>query len=354
MDWFAKQILNWSLRHGRDGFPWQSDKTPYRVWVSEIMLQQTQAPTVIKHFNRFIERFPNVDQLARASEDEVLSAWLGLGYYRRALRLREAAVQVVKEFEGEIPMTVSDLCSLPGIGRSTAGAILSSAYDVSAPILDVNVRRVLARFHAVNGPQVTRIPDSKLWILAESHTPRIEPGNYTQAIMDFGAKQCVRSNPQCNICPLHERCEAHTTHTVHLFPGNRATKKMLNVTKRPIVILDSEGACLLKRLGERGTYARLWETPELPSDVDVKQILEKLELPLATSSIHTDDRIAPYTISNQRVTESVTVVKYDLHSSVIGTPKGTTWYKNDVQTPLGISVKTLRRIDLARNSGDES
>lgn len=315
------------------------------------MLQQTQAAMVSKHFNRFIEKFPDVQKLARASEDEVLNAWLGLGYYRRALRLREAAVQIVSQFGGELPMTVPSLCSLPGIGRSTAGAILSSAYNVPAPILDANVRRVLARFHAVNGPKETRIPDSKLWTLAESHTPSTDSGCYTQAIMDFGSKQCIRSNPQCKTCPLGEKCRAYASHTVHLFPSTTKPNRLLNITKRPLVILDSEGACLLRQLGNRGTYARLWETPEVPAGNDIEGILEELQLPLDSAIVSKGDRIGPYTISNQRVTEEVTVVRYYLHASVIGTPQGTAWYKSDMHTPLGISVKTQKRIELSRNTG---
>lgn len=315
------------------------------------MLQQTQAKTVVTHFNRFIEEFPNIGALAHASEDDVLSSWLGLGYYRRALRLRDAALQIVERFGGELPRTVSELCSLPGIGRSTAGAILSCAYNVPAPILDANVRRVLSRFHAVNGPEGTRIADSKLWELAEAHTPQENVGQYTQAIMDFGSKQCVQSNPQCSECPLRESCKAFRTDSVHLFPKSRKSPQLVEVTKCPLVILDSEGACLLTRLGDSGTYARLWETPDLSPNSDAKQTLAQMQLPLDTATIHDGDQIAPYNISNQRITEIVTVVRYELRAAVIGTPSGASWYRNHEETPLGISVKTQKRIDLARNSG---
>ena len=315
------------------------------------MLQQTQANTVVKHFSRFVEKFPNVEALVLATEDDVLSSWLGLGYYRRALRLREAAVQIVDRFGGELPRTVSELCSLPGIGRSTAGAILSCAFNVPAPILDANVRRVLSRFHAVNGPEETRIPDSKLWELAEEHTPREDVGRYTQAIMDFGSKQCKQSNPPCNACPLRKKCNAFLSDSVSLYPRSRTTPRIEEITKRPIVILDSEGACLLKRLGDGGTYARLWENPDLSESMDVEQTLKQLQLPCHRATTYTGSNIAPYNISNQRVTENVTVVRYDLRASIIGTPRGTAWYMNQELTPLGISVKTRRRIDLARNSG---
>lgn len=315
------------------------------------MLQQTQASTVASHFSRFVEEFPNVEVLARATEDDVLSSWLGLGYYRRALRLRDAALQIVQQFEGELPRSVSELCSLPGIGRSTAGAILSCAYNVPAPILDANVRRVLSRFHAVNGPNESRIPDSKLWELAECHTPTDEVGSYTQAIMDFGSTQCRQSNPKCDVCPLRDRCKAFQSDSVPLYPKARKSPQMVEITRRTLVILDSEDACLLERLGDRGTYARLWETPDLPPNSDVEQTLTQMQLPIDSASIYNGGEIAPYNISNQRITENVTVVRYNLPASVMGTPNGTSWYRNHEETPLGISVKTQRRIDLARNSG---
>lgn len=318
------------------------------------MLQQTQANTVVKHFDRFVEKFPNVVALAHATEDDVLSAWLGLGYYRRALRLREAALQIVDRFGGQLPRTLHELCSLPGIGRSTAGAILSCAFNVPAPILDANVRRVLSRFHAVNGPEGTRIPDSKLWELAEAHTPQDNVGTYTQAIMDFGSTQCRQSNPQCGICPIRERCKAFQSDAVSLYPKSRNTPRIVEITRHPLVILDSDGACLLKRLGEGGTYARLWDTPDLSRSVDVEQMLQQMQLPLDEATICKGVNIAPYNISNKSITENVTVVRYDVRASVIGTPSGTSWYRNRNDTPLGISVKTQRRIDFARNSGDQS
>lgn len=318
------------------------------------MLQQTQANTVVSHFSRFVEEFPNIEALASATEDDVLSSWMGLGYYRRALRLREAALQLVEQFGGKLPRTIPELCSLPGIGRSTAGAILSCAYNLPAPILDANVRRVLSRFHAVNGPEESRIPDSKLWQLAESHTPNDDVGSYTQAIMDFGSKQCIQSNPLCDVCPLRGRCIAFRSDSVHLYPKPRKSPQVVEITRRPLVILDSQGACLLKRLGDGGTYSRLWETPDLQPNANVEQTLAQMQLPIETATIYNGGEISPYNVSNQRISESVTVVRYGLQSSVIGTPTGTSWYRNHEETPLGMSVKTQRRIDLARNFGVQS
>lgn len=318
------------------------------------MLQQTQASTVATRFDPFVQQFPNIAALASSSEDEVLSSWFGLGYYRRALRLREAAIQVVERFDGELPQTAHDLCSLPGIGRSTAGAILSCAFNISAPILDANVRRVLARFHAVNGPEETRVADSRLWQLAETHTPTKKVGIYTQAIMDFGSKQCVQTNPPCDTCPLKERCKASLANAVHRYPQSRKSPKIVEVTKCPLVILDSEGACLLKRRGDQGTYARLWETPDLSPNTLTEQTLSQMQLPLKPATICKGGHVSPYNISNKRITEDVTVVKYNLCATELGTPAGTAWFKNSPHRNLGVSVKTMRRIQMARNLGAQS
>ncbi len=311
------------------------------------MLQQTQATTVVSHYDQFLNRFPSVQALANSTENDVLHAWTGLGYYRRARYMHEAAQQIVDRFNGTIPRSLEDLCSLPGIGRSTAGAILSCAFAVSAPILDANVRRILARFHAVNGPAESRIADSQLWDLAIQHTPSSDSRQYTQAIMDFGTKQCVRSNPNCDICPLRIRCKALLHGEVHLYPS-RSSSKPVEVTKRPLIILDASGSCLLQQRGESGMYARLWEMPSLPENSSVETVLAKLELPLERVQIRKGPIIHPYTISNQRVTEDSTLARYSVEASTIGSPRNTRWYENDKQTPLGMSVKTKKRIDLAK------
>ena len=350
MDWFATRILMWATKNGRKNFPWQRDLTPYRVWIAETMLQQTQATTVIKYFDQFLERFPTIRQLASASENEVLHAWTGLGYYRRAIRLREAANVIVRQYAGELPTTVEELSSLPGIGRSTAGAILSSAFNIPAPILDANVRRILSRFHAVNGPSNTKIPDSGLWKLALQHTPTKRVGEYTQAIMDFGVRQCERRNPDCAICPLQTRCKALNSGGVNSYPAPKLKSKQIDIVKRQLVILDKEEACLLEQLDDSGTYAKLWEPPTLAKDMDPAHLLQVLNLPSKNVSYRELDTLSPYVISNQRITESITVAKYRLQYSEIGTPDGTRWYRDDFQTPLGLSVKTRMRIDLAKTS----
>lgn len=315
------------------------------------MLQQTQVNAVVSHYDRFLQRFPTIPALAASAENDVLHAWAGLGYYRRALRLHQAAKHVVERFEGEIPNSLDGLCSLPGIGRSTAGAILSCAFDIPAPILDANVRRILSRFHAVNGPPDTKIPESHLWSLAIQHTPDCSAARYTQAIMDFGSRQCVRSTPDCDSCPLHQRCAAFLNNEVHLFP-NRSSANHIEVMKRPLVILDVEGSCLLQQLDESGTFARLWDTPTLPENSNAEVVLESLGLPLDCVDIRNCANLEPYKISNQRVTEETTLAQFCVEASKLGTPTSTCWYKNESKTPLGMSVKTKKRIDLVRGKSE--
>ena len=198
---FAPRVLAWFARHGRHDLPWQSNRSPYRVWLSEIMLQQTQVTTVIPYFERFTQRFPTLNDLALASEDDVLHLWTGLGYYARARNLHRAARQVIDQ-GGEFPRSVDDLVSLPGIGRSTAGAIMSLAFGERAVILDGNVKRVLARHNAITGWPGTSGTQKSLWAVAEQYTPRERVADYNQAMMDLGATLCVRSKPNCTSCPV--------------------------------------------------------------------------------------------------------------------------------------------------------
>ena len=204
----SRRLLAWYERHGRKTLPWKRRRDPYRIWVSEIMLQQTQVATVIPYFKRFVAQFPSVRSLARANLDEVLHLWTGLGYYARARNLHRAAQRIVKEHAGGFPRHYGAVADLPGTGRSTAGAILALAFGQRHPILDGNVKRVLARYHAVDKPINRRETEEHLWQLAEKHTPRARVADYTQAIMDLGAMVCTRAKPQCPCCPLRNSCRA--------------------------------------------------------------------------------------------------------------------------------------------------
>src|SRR5690606_6541720 len=208
-DDFAQRVLVWFDQHGRKHLPWQQGITPYRVWLSEIMLQQTQVATVIPYFERFIARFPDVQSLAAAPIDDVLHLWTGLGYYARARNLHRCAQTIVRDYGGEFPASVAALSELPGIGRSTAGALASIAHQQRAAILDGNVKRVLARHHAIDGWPGTTQTLSQLWQFAEQHTPDKRSDHYTQAMMDLGATVCTRSKPACDHCPVADSCIAY-------------------------------------------------------------------------------------------------------------------------------------------------
>jgi len=266
---FGQRLLAWFDRHGRKDLPWQRDITPYRVWVSEIMLQQTQVATVIPYFERFMARFPDVADLAAAGEDEVLHHWTGLGYYARARNLHKAAKIVRDRLGGQFPDTVEDLCELPGIGRSTAGAIVSIACGKRAPILDGNVKRVLARYFGVDGwPGETAVAN-ELWGLAEALTPHDRVADYSQAIMDLGATQCVRSSPNCAACPFERECVAYNTGRIDELPGKKPRKAMPVRTTCMLLIENPDGEFLLEKRPETGVWGGLWSFPECaPAEID--------------------------------------------------------------------------------------
>ena len=265
----AELLLPWFDRHGRKDLPWQSERTPYRVWISEIMLQQTQVATVVPYFNAFMARFPTVTSLAGAPLDEVLHRWSGLGYYARARNLHRAAGILVAAHGGEFPRTLEQVMELPGIGRSTAGAILALARNERHPILDGNVKRVLSRHFGVEGYAGEAAVAARLWELAERNTPTARVADYTQAIMDLGATVCVRSRPLCNACPLAQSCVARATHRQHELPTPkpRATRKL----KRTCMLLAvHEGRVLLERRPPSGIWGGLWGFPEFSTAEDAR------------------------------------------------------------------------------------
>ena len=258
---FSQAVLNWFDDHGRHDLPWQKNKTPYRVWVSEIMLQQTQVVTVIDYYQRFMLRFPTVQDLAEAETDEVLHYWTGLGYYARARNLHKCAQTVVNEFHGKFPKSVEALESLSGIGRSTAGAIASISMGMPASILDGNVKRVLSRFHAIEGwPGNKKVAD-KMWVIAERYTPSKRTGDYTQAMMDLGATLCSRSKPQCQVCPLMSQCEAYAQDTVKAYPNSKP-KKEKPIKSVRMLMLEHQGEVLLLQQPNTGIWGGLWIFPQ--------------------------------------------------------------------------------------------
>ncbi|WP_405235124.1 A/G-specific adenine glycosylase [Lentisalinibacter orientalis] len=260
---FAERLLHWYDRHGRHDLPWQHDPVPYRVWVSEIMLQQTQVKTVIPYFERFMERFPTVQALAAAPVDDVLALWSGLGYYARARNLHRAAREVASDHGGEFPREPEALEALPGIGRSTAGAILALSFGERQPILDGNVKRVLARYHAVDGWPGRTAVAKELWQLAERHTPSQRVDDYTQAIMDLGATLCTRSRPACERCPQAADCRALALGRQADFPGRKPAQASRRLRTAEFALAWDGSAVLLERRPDAGIWGGLWSLPEI-------------------------------------------------------------------------------------------
>lgn len=260
---FQQNVLAWFDQQGRKDLPWQQNITPYRVWLSEIMLQQTQVVTVIPYFQVFITKFPDVESLAQAPVDEVLQLWSGLGYYARARNLHKAA-QIICE-QGRFPDTLDGLMALPGIGQSTAGAILSIAFNKSHPILDGNVKRVLARFKTIPGWTGNSQTNKQLWEISANLTPEIRVAEYTQAMMDLGATVCTRSKPVCDKCPLATACTAFLTQTAANFPTPKKAKA-LPIKQLVFLLLHNNQQVLLEKRPPTGIWGGLWSLPEFVSE----------------------------------------------------------------------------------------
>jgi len=259
---FARRLLDWFDRDGRHDLPWQHPRTPYRVWVAEIMLQQTQVQTVIPYYGRFLDALPALPDLAAADLDRVLALWSGLGYYARARNLHRAAQICVEQHGGELPRDFDALAALPGIGRSTAGAILAQAHGDRFAILDGNVKRTLCRYHGIGGWPGSPAVEKQLWQLAESHLPDERLADYTQAVMDFGATLCTRANPACVLCPLQADCVALREGRVEQLPEPRPGKPLPERRTIMLVLRDGEGRVLLQRRPPGGVWQGLWSLPE--------------------------------------------------------------------------------------------
>ncbi len=244
---FSRQVLDWYDKYGRKTLPWQQEKTAYKVWLSEVMLQQTQVATVIPYFERFMARFPTVTSLAQAPQDEVLHLWTGLGYYARARNLHKAAQKIVDVHGGVFPETFDEVAALPGVGRSTAGAVLSLALGKHFPILDGNVKRVLARCYAVNGWPGKKDVEKRLWDISEQVTPAQGVSQFNQAMMDLGALVCTRSKPKCTLCPLHNGCAAYATESWASYPGKKPKVTLPQRTGYMLMMQEGNEVFLAKR-----------------------------------------------------------------------------------------------------------
>jgi A/G-specific adenine glycosylase len=263
---FAGRVVRWQQSHGRHALPWQRTRDPYRVWLSEIMLQQTQVATVLGYYARFLERFPDVAALARAHEDEVLSLWSGLGYYSRARNLHRCAQEVVARFGGEFPRTAAELETLPGIGRSTAAAIAAFCFDERAAILDGNVKRVLSRVLAFEGS------DRELWQHAQALLPlrgKAMP-SYTQGLMDLGATVCLPRSPSCLLCPVHADCRAQDKEK---YPVRTKKPKRTAESVWLLRAQNDDGAVWLQKRPAKGVWAGLYCLPAFESREALEQVL---------------------------------------------------------------------------------
>lgn len=270
---FSQPVLAWYQTYGRQNLPWQTPRSIYRTWISEIMLQQTQVQTVIPYFQRFMAIFPNVQQLAQAPLDDVLKIWSGLGYYRRAHHLHQTAQLIVHDHQGQFPQTLTQWLNLPGIGRSTAAAILSQACDQPTAILDGNVKRVLCRYFMIDGPPQQAATLKKLWSFAEDCMPKTDCADYTQAMMDLGALCCTQKQPQCNTCPVQSTCQAFQQQQVHAYPHKKARSKI--PTKHQVFWLlhhTNENKIYLEKRPAVGIWGGLWCLPTTiqthPSSLD--------------------------------------------------------------------------------------
>ncbi len=352
---FADRVLKWFHKHGRKDLPWQQEPTPYRVWISEIMLQQTQVQTVIPYYERFMARFPDVAMLAEAPTDQVLHLWTGLGYYARARNLHKAAQVICEQHQGKFPTSVEELESLPGIGRSTAGAIAALSMGVRAPILDGNVKRVLTRYFAIAGWPEQSAVKTKLWQLAEQLTPQHQVGDYTQAMMDLGATVCKRSKPLCDLCPLESDCQARVADKIDELPGKKPKKKLPVKAVAMAVIQNQHGDVLLEKRPASGIWGSLYAFPARSLDSEENAVAESsatyesLPLedaatlpPLRHSFTHFHLDITPMHTYCQQLDPEIT----DRHQLI--------WYPLDGSVEVGLAAPVKKIIKQLNRQSEEN
>lgn len=336
----TQPILDWFAHSGRKNLPWQQDKTPYRVWISEIMLQQTQVTTVIPYYQRFMASFPTVVDLANAEQDEVLHHWTGLGYYARARNLHKAAKMVRDQHRGEFPTEFEQVLALPGIGRSTAGAVLSLSLNQPHTILDGNVKRVLARYFGVAGWPGNKKVEDVLWQYAIANTPVDSAGNYSQAMMDMGATMCTRSRPKCGLCPIASGCFARENEKQNEFPGKKP-KKALPEKSVNLLIYKEDNKVLLQQRPPSGIWGGLWGFVEADNDQLAALCIPKQENEIpgfrhTFSHFHLD--IAPWILELDR--QSLTTMP----SMVEANDSPQMWYDLNEPPEVGLSAPTKKII----------
>ncbi len=337
---FSSRLLKWYRVKGRHDLPWQKNPTPYRVWVSEIMLQQTQVKTVIPYYREFMRQYPNVKRLANARLDDVLHLWSGLGYYARARNLHKAAKHIMEIRHGRFPTDLGEVMALPGIGRSTAGAILSLSKGQRHPILDGNVKRVMTRHQGINGWTGEKKVEETLWQLADAFTPNQHVSDYTQAIMDLGATLCTRSKPACEFCPVKKDCYAYQHNQQSQLPTSRP-RKTLPVRQAIFTIINnSRGEILLKRRPPSGIWGGLWSLPECPLDADITKWIEQ-NFGSKVTSVHEKPTLR-HTFSHFHLDIQPVQVEVSSNSSGIKDSGEIYWYKPDDKLNKGIAAPVAK------------
>jgi len=349
---FSTHVVNWYHQQGRKHLPWQQNKTPYRVWISEIMLQQTQVATVIPYYHRFMASFPDIIALANADEDEVLHHWTGLGYYARARNLHKSAKLIAENYQGVFPQEIEQVIALPGIGRSTAGAILSLSLKQHHPILDGNVKRVLARCYLVEGYNGLSAFDKSLWQLSEQLTPAAETDCFNQAMMDLGATVCTRSKPNCELCPLQQTCLAFTADEQSNYPQKKPKKKIpekSTIMIIPKIITDGKNQVLMEKRPPTGIWGGLWCFHEVNKYEQIAGLLESLHL-----QEHSREALAGFrhTFSHFHLDIEPLIIHCQIQDPVqnqqikqeINEAQPQKWYDLSAQASVGLAASTLKLI----------
>ena len=334
---FSRKLIEWQRRHGRHRLPWQAGRDPYRIWVSEIMLQQTQVGTVIPYFERFLVRFPDIAHLAAASEEEVLTHWAGLGYYARGRNLHRAARQITEKHRGVFPREFDDIVALPGVGRSTAAAIGAFAFGERRAILDGNVRRLLARAYAIEGWAGEKTVENRLWRLSESLLPETDIETYTQALMDLGATVCTRSKPRCPQCPLAADCAALKQDRVATLPAPRPKKDLPERAATLLVIRHGRDVLLVKRPAQ-GIWGGLWSLPEAGGDSAAACMQLTGQMPASVEELPG----FTHTFTHFRLSILPLVLALDARNPIAAEP-GTVWmdHADALEAAIPRPVKTI-------------
>ncbi len=342
---FSRLVLAWFDRHGRHSLPWQHDRNAYRIWISEIMLQQTRVETVIPYYQKFMARFADINTLANADPEEVMACWAGLGYYARARNLHRAAQQVRDRHDGLFPLSFDDAAALPGIGRSTAGAILALADGQRHAVLDGNVKRVVSRCFGVFGNPGKASTRNRLWEIAERLTPSSRVADYTQAMMDMGATVCIRSRPHCRICPLQSRCIACKQNLQDKLPEPAPGKTRPLRSVRMLLIRNPQSAYLLIKRPPSGIWGGLWSLPQITEPgIDHRQWCRR-ELGL---EVDTGSKLEPFTHVFTHFELNITPLICTLmsQSDVIADDAHTLWYTpaTDPEPGIPAAVRKIFRL----------